>query len=413
MGGIPMAMIERTIGLMDALVGAERRLSGTASRTRSGVSGSWVCGDRLLVGFLASVALVSLPFLEQVTSKRDDTPLITASVLTVLIAAAALSRHRWPALAAVGASIGLGVYLASDAPYGPVFGLVTLTLYSAGRWLRLPRAAGVGMFAFVALCPHLVTNEAALPAGWGMLPLAAWVILPVTLGAARRSVVAASIREREAESRRAVAAERLRLAQEVHDVVGHGLAAISMQADIGLHVAAGSPEHAMAALEEISRAGNLALEDLRETLRTIHPEGQGTAPRPTPGLARVPELRDRLAAAGIDLCLRVEGEQAPLSAAADITAYRVLQEALTNVVRHSTSPGATVTIRHRSDVVVLRVVNSAAAQVLRGRESDGLGITGMRRRVSAHGGTLVLRRSDTAFEVTATIPRAATREERR
>lgn len=373
----------------------------------SGGPGVRVWGDGLLVAALTVLTVVTLPVLGHVAPGSKVSYPVAYS-LVMLIATATFVRRRWPLGAAAVAAAGLGVYLALGAPYGPVFGLLTLTLYTVGRWLPLPRAIAVACFAFLALCPHLLTNEASLPGGWGLVPAAAWVIVPTTLGVARRSVVAAAARQRAAEAQQAVADERLRLAQEVHDIVGHGLAAITMQADIALHVAGRSPEQATRALKEISRASNVALEDLRETLRTIHPDGPGhDANRPTPGLARVPELRDRIAAAGIDVRLEIEGEPQPLPTTADVTAYRVLQEALTNVVKHAAHPSAAIRIAHDPDMVTIEVVNPAPARVVGDPEREGLGIGGMRRRVAAVGGTLDAGVVPSAkeFRVAASIPR--------
>src|SRR5699024_5803841 len=155
---------------------------------------------------------------------------------------------------------------------------------------------------------------------------------------ARRAVAQAAVREREAADQRLVDAERLRLSQEVHDVVGHGLAAIQMQADIALHVQENRPEHARQALAQISRASSEALEGLRAVLSAAHPASDEEARAPTPGLARLDGLLARVQQAGVDVSCQTKGTGRPLPAAVDVAAYRVLQEALTNVVKHSPHP---------------------------------------------------------------------------
>ena len=208
----------------------------------------------------------------------------------------------------------------------------------------------------------------------------AWVAIPFTLGAARRLVVEAGARERAEADRRLVDAERLRLATEVHDVVGHGLAAIQMQADIALHVRDRRPEQADLALEAISRASAEALTELRTTLAEFTP---GTARRHArPGAAR--------SAAGPGAgrgCRRRPGRDrggGPLPAEVDLAAYRILQEALTNVVKHSADPRAEVVIAHRPDGIDLTVANQHLGD---GAYVEGFGLTGMRRRVAALGGS--------------------------
>jgi signal transduction histidine kinase len=201
-----------------------------------------------------------------------------------------------------------------------------------------------------------------------------------------------------------VDAERLRLAQDVHDVVGHGLAAIQMQADIALHLRQSKPAQAQVALEAISRASSDALAELRTTLAAISPDGSGpdSARAPAPGLARVDDLRRRVEDAGVTVEVTVRGKPRPLPAAVDLAAFRILQESLTNVVKHSPHPRASVEISYRPAEVVLAVAN----QDLAGAHTDGFGIAGMRRRAAHLGGELTARRAEGRFEVRASIPTA-------
>lgn len=346
--------------------------------------------------------LISLRYLDDMRS--DDAAVGPLSYVLVSVAGiAAAMRRTWPSVALLVTMAAVGSYLVIGYPYGPIFGVVVLTVYSAARWLPIRRSVPLAIVAYAALCLHLLTNEAAIAGAAGLLPAMAWVAIPATVGAARRSVVAAGLRERRAAEDRAVTAERLHLAQEVHDVVGHGLAAIQMQADIALHVARGKPDEAIPALRVISRASAQALDDLRETLRRVHPEGTATAP--TPGLARVPELVQRVHDAGVRVDLSVEGEAKPLPTGADVAVYRVLQESLTNVVKHATHPHATVRIRHTADTVSLEVISQAGVGST--PPEDGLGIGGMRRRITMLEGDFEagVEPSTGRFRVSAVIPR--------
>ncbi len=358
--------------------------------------------DAALVGALTVLSLVSLPALDLMSTR--DRPVDAAAFVLVLLAGAATAcRGRWPL--AAGAVVGglVAAYLAVGYPYGPLFGLLVLAIYTAARHRTPTRSVPLAVAVYVLLAAHLWTNDAALPGPTGLLPLLAWVAIPFTVGVARRLVVDARAREREASDQRLVDAERLRLSQEVHDVVGHGLAAIQMQADVTLHLTSPPPEQTRAALEAISQASGTALEDLRSTLASIHRAGEPSGTAPTPGLARAAELCRRVEDAGVTVRLEVEGDPRPLPAAADVVAYRVLQESLTNVIKHSAHEHAIVRITHSARAVTVEVTNQDLAPAA----VDGIGITGMRRRVTQLGGTFLAGpdAQGRSFRVRATLPR--------
>jgi signal transduction histidine kinase len=154
-----------------------------------------------------------------------------------------------------------------------------------------------------------------------------------------------------------------------------------MQADIALHVLARKPGQAQVALEAISRTSSQALDELRATLAVVRRADAELAP--VPGLARLDELRQRMAEAGVYVRLEVSGAPATLPVAVDLTGYRVVQESLTNVLRHSGSAQATVRIRYEPDEVRITVHNPVTGGCA---GADGSGIPGMRERVHALGG---------------------------
>jgi signal transduction histidine kinase len=343
---------------------------------------------------LILIGLVTLPLINW--HSAGDRPVdALAAALVVAAGAATAVRSRWPALLVAAACTA--TYLIIGYPYGPILLSVAVCVYAVARNYPPRRAATWSALALALILSHLLFTG---PGPAGLIPGLAWVVIPFTVGTARRQVVEAQQRERAESERRIVDAERLRLAQEVHDVVGHGLAAIQMQADIALHLRHTRPEMAHEALTAISAASAEALEELRVALAPSQETG------PTPGLARVPALCDRVRTAGVAVDLDVDGTPSPLPAAADLVAYRVLQEALTNVVKHSARPHATVAIHHRADGVDLRVVN----QVIDVGEGigEGFGISGMRRRVEHLGGTFSAGPREGTFAVTAVIPREAT-----
>lgn len=330
------------------------------------------------------------------------------AVVLAVLAVLAIGLRRWPQLAALLATSAIGTSLALGHPYGPVLLPAAITAWSLARRLPLPRSAvaaggAVALLLTGDLVRVLLEGESPLGALLGALPISAWVVVPWCLGLVRRLVQEARRRHRAEQERQALDAERTRLAAEVHDVVGHGLAAIRMQADIALHVADRRPEQAQEALRVISRASAEALAELRATLAAVAPETAGDESRAaTPGLHRVEDLCARMREAGIEVELEVVGEPEELPAAADVAAYRILQESLTNVVKHAARRRAAVRIAHGGDAVEIRVRSaSAPGQEVR----DGFGISGMRRRAADVGGHCEVTVQDGVVEVRARLPR--------
>ncbi|MBU2666114.1 sensor histidine kinase [Actinoplanes bogorensis] len=335
---------------------------------------------------LAAVGLVTLPLIDRIPTPHRPVDAV-AAVLVLATAAVTVLRHRWPGPVLLTAATLTSIYMTTGFPYGPILFAFAVCVYAVARRNSPDKAALWSVPALLVLLVHLVFDGPWI----GLVAGTAWVVVPFTLGAARRQVAEAQAHERAEVERRIAGAERLRVATEVHDVVGHGLAAIQMQADIALHLRAARPEMAVEALQAISTASAEALEELRATLAGLS----------SPGLDGVGDLCDRVRTAGVAVELTVDGTPGPLPADADVVAYRVLQEALTNVVKHAPDRRALVTIEHRTGEIALVVVNQARAE----DTDEGFGITGMRRRVEQLGGTLTAGARGTSFAVRAVIPR--------
>lgn len=191
------------------------------------------------------------------------------------------------------------------------------------------------------------------------------------------------------------------MAQEVHDVVGHGLAAIQMQADIAIHLAESRPEQGLTALRAISSASRSALTELREALREADPDSEDAGPprAPAASLARLGELCARVRAAGIDLAAEILGEQRSLSAPVDLAAYRIVQEALTNIVKHAVTPQASITLAYDSQGITLTVSSRHDGSLI----VEGFGLRGIRRRTTQLNGTASIQAGET-FSVRVTLP---------
>ncbi len=206
-----------------------------------------------------------------------------------------------------------------------------------------------------------------------------------------------------------VVEERLRIARELHDVVAHSIATISVQAGMAAHVFDDQPEQARAAVLEIRRLSKDALKELRATLGVLRmADEQDGALAPAPGLGELCNLIERAKKSGINVDLKTEGETRTLPALVDLTAYRIVQEALTNVVRHAGPTMATVTIRYEPSQLDLRVRDHGRGMSQipnRSGEGSRLGLVGMHERVTSVGGEFWAgNRREGGFEVRACLP---------
>ena len=282
------------------------------------------------------------------------------------------------------------VYLGLGYPYGPI--LFALVLAIVGLAVRSPvrrvlaAMAALLAAAFVAIGIDVLAGER----DWTeFLTVSAWLIVPAAVGAAIKVRRDAAADVRAALARRAVSEERLLLAQEVHDVVGHGLAVIAMQSGVALRVLERDPARAREALEAIRATSGEALESLRAEVEALRRGAQepDVPRRPGTGLADLPRLVDRIRASGLAVTLDADGPAAGLPAEVDRAAYRIVQEALTNVLRHG-GPAATATVRVARDGGTLLVEVLDTGRGTGVAPAGGHGIEGMRARAEALGGSL-------------------------
>ncbi|WP_405568126.1 histidine kinase [Streptomyces sp. NBC_01167] len=338
---------------------------------------------------------------------------VLARVLLLAGPAVLLLRNRWPVVSVFGVCAVTLVYFAAGYPYGPVFIPVAVGAFAAvtsGHRRAAWWAVG-GLWAGHLLVAHWLYRY--LPPGkddaapWGQeLVIAAWVVAILAaseLVRVRREVWARERVERAAAEKRRADEERLRIARELHDVLAHSISVINVQAGVGLALLDSDPEQARTALTTIKAASKEALGEVRQVLDTLRTPGD--APRaPAPGLDRLPELVDQAASAGLTVEIETEGTPIPLSPGTDLAAFRIVQEALTNVVRHSGSRAARVRIAYAPGRLDLRVDDDGPAT---GSEAGGSGngLAGMRERAAALGGTIEAGpRADGGFRVRADLP---------
>jgi signal transduction histidine kinase len=356
-----------------------------------------------VVRYLAvAAACGALPF-----RRRFPAPVLGV----VAVAIALLNALAGSGRGLITGSGGLAVLAVPLAVYG-------VAAASASRWA----AAGIG--AAIATLEAGALFAAGGP-DWGT------ALLVLALGAAgwlaaentrsRRAHLEAVLersaereREREQRARQAGAEERLRIARELHDVVAHAMSIIAVRSGVARMVLDVRPDEAREALGIIEGTSRQALAELRllvGVLRGHETQDSGADREPAPGLADLPGLIGRIHEAGVSVGLRVEGEPRRLSPGVDLSAYRIAQEALTNVVRHAAPATAELTVRYQPDEVTIEVTDDGrargardAAPAGRGQDGAGHGIAGMRERTAVYGGRLVAEPTASGFRVLARIP---------
>lgn len=195
-------------------------------------------------------------------------------------------------------------------------------------------------------------------------------------------------RERLLLAREAVLVERTRIARELHDVVAHSLSVIAIQADAAEGALQQDPGLAQAPLTAIKHTARDALQEMRHLVGLLRDDDGTAVLEPQPGLERVPALADKVRATGLDVVLEIEGNVGTLSPGLDLSAYRVVQEALTNVLKHAGAAQARVLIQYLPEALVIDVSDNGASKISASTAGTGRGITGMRERVALYGGTV-------------------------
>jgi signal transduction histidine kinase len=373
------------------------------------------------VAILAVVAVVQLGMTTGASHspwQQDAAPLWPWGYLLLGAAVAVLPlRHRHPraALAAVFA-LTLG-YWVTDLPHGPVFIALIVAFARVVADGHRRTAIAVAVLGFL-LFPWLgyVLGVDDPPTQASLLGLFAWLVALISITEALR-FRRDRARERErsqAEARaRQVGEERLRIAREVHDAVAHAMSLITIQAGVALHRGEALPKETREALTVIRSTSREALVELRGILGVLR-DMDGEAPRaPTPGLSRLDDLRTWAGAAGLDL--RLTAHDLPpggLPGTVDVAAYRILQEALTNAVRHAGPCRVTADVRVADGELVVEVLDDGRGAGAGPTVGSGNGIVGMQERAAAVGGSLTAGpRAGGGFAVRARLPLPAPSDE--
>jgi signal transduction histidine kinase len=379
--------------------------------------------DMLLALALGVLGLIDLAWFSGVSGQ----PISIVAVALIAIEAVAIAfrrRHPMAVYAVVGGKTiayawlgfesnvsGLGVLIAiytvaASVPLSDAVGAAAI--YIGGMTLSL-----IGVFRAQGGTPERFISEFLI----NLLALIlAWTV-GVTVRTRRAYVAALEARnallerEREENARLAVALERGRIARELHDVVAHNVSVVVVQADAAERLVEADPDRARQAMRDVATTGRQALEEMRRLLGVLREDEPGDGMEPQPGVAELETLARRVGDAGLPVELSVQGEQRPLPASAALSAYRIIQEALTNTLRHAGPARARVILRYLPDALEIQVsdngTGSEASRTDPTQRPDGggHGLIGMRERVMLFGGELHAGpRPEGGYAVVARIP---------
>jgi signal transduction histidine kinase len=320
-------------------------------------------------------------------------------------------RRRYPLGALVAVTAGLLACLAVFHARVAAVGVLMFALYTVGlQGRRLRSVLVAAAMAPVVATAVVLTSKAGFEPGEALARLAL-LLVALTAGDARRGRLAlVKARAEEADRQREAAAvhrfdeERLRLAHELHDTIAHSLVAINTQAAATVHLQRKQPNESLGALEEIVRSSADALAELRSTLKIVRPAADDVPLQPAQSLADLPELVAGVRGAGVDIDLRLDPNPPDLPAATAHGAYRIVQESLTNVLRHSGAKRASVRVAIVDDQLVVEVLDDGHAS-RRESTTPGHGLKGMAERAAALGGQCQADVSpDGGWRVRASLP---------
>jgi signal transduction histidine kinase len=354
--------------------------------------------DAVLAAAVAGAMVLTVSVAEEDEATRS--PDLLAYLLGVTVGALLLARRRLPIGVLIGSVGALFIYYGLDYPaFSPAVPLAVAAYSAVVAGHLIATAVLLTGIVLFGLGWQTLAEDTDLASVLGANTLTDVALLSavVLLGEAvrNRRAWAEEVRlrlqradeDREREATRRVEQERLRIARDVHDVLAHTVAAINVQAGAAADVLGDEPEQAESSLRAIREESRRAIAELKATVGVLR-EGATDAPRaPAPGLQEIGRLTDMAARAGVKVEFSVTGPERAVPTAVELTAYRIVQESLTNVVRHAGAASATVGLRYDVDSLVVLVEDDG-----RGPDAapngDGHGLIGMRERAAAVGGTL-------------------------
>ena len=300
-------------------------------------------------------------------------------------------KRRYPVTVLVASSAAVVAYSALGYVNGSVLLAPAVALFTVAQAVPVRRAVLIGAGTLTVLLAATAAGNPFGPTGGGFFLIPALIAGPTFGGIAvsNRRAYVSSIEERaREEAERRVDEERLRIARELHDIVAHTMATISVQAGVAEHVLAVNPTAAGEALHAIRMASKDGLRELRAILNVLRQADEGDPSRPAPGLDQLEGLISGACQAGLPTTLTQTGVPRPLPAAVDLAAYRIVQESLTNVIKHAGPASAIVRLSYDQAAVRIEIADTGRGVLPGFGSSSGHGLIGMRERAASVGGTL-------------------------
>ena len=400
---------------------------------RRGLSARQTVGDALLAAVVAAVSVwIHVTGIDAISANEQPDPW---SVLLTIAATAPLAVRRTRPLVVMAVSVPgpllliAGHYSVGMSPLG-----VMIAFYTAIAWGSRREARAALTLLVLVVCVAAALDPIDLSTEGTVVQLAlyvgGWVIGTGVRERREMDAVRAVEGQREVElsrrqtelererASRATAEERLRITRELHDVLGHAFSVMVVQAGAAEQLLDADPAAVRTALQEIAATGRSSLADIRQVLGQLRDGEEPARPEPSPSLADVPALVARVEAAGLPTRLRLDADLEDFRAGVELAAYRVIQEALTNSLRHASAGQADVVVsldgqgRDGDPGAALRIeIRDDGIGAVTGAERSGHGLSGMRERVSAYGGTLRAGPApDGGYRVSARIPLVAERK---
>ncbi|MER5748386.1 sensor histidine kinase [Streptomyces sp. NPDC002088] len=314
--------------------------------------------------------------------RHATTSVIGSWLLATAVCAALPMRRRYPVAVGWFAVLGTGVYYLLSTVDGPLVVIPIAALYALAAQGRIQASVAMAAVMVVGVGAGALAGTGDVT-GTAVFMLTGWLVAVVALGAMHHGRVAYA----EEEARLRATQERLRIARELHDVIGHSMSMIHVQASAALHRMKKDPTQAQDALAVIKQGSKEGLQELRATLGVLRQVDEEAPTTPSPGLSRIDDLVSSAARAGLDVRTEQSGAHFALPAAVDLTAYRIVQESLTNAVKHSEAQHVVIRLHYGERKLTLTVQDDGQGAALAGH-AGGSGIAGMTERARALGGTL-------------------------
>ena len=338
----------------------------------------------------------------------------TAALILVAVACLALIwRRRWP-VAVLGVSVAAAtIYTLLGYVNGAVLVAPMIALYTVASQVTVRQAVAYGLGTLVVLGSASISVNPLGPFGGAVviLPFMTAVVVIAGIAVANRRAYVDSIRDRaEQDARRRLDEERLRIARELHDVVAHTMATINVQAGVAAHVLSTRPDVVAESLQAIKTASKEGLRELRAILNVLRQADDADPTQPAPGTAQLEALITGTRRSGLETTFTVTGQPVSLQAAVDLAAYRIIQESLTNTIRHAGPATAAVSLGYHHDELRIDVIDTGRGQPAVAGSGGGHGLAGMRERAAAVGGTVEAGPGPAGgFRVAARLPLGDTR----